>query len=270
MKSKPTNKLLLKIKSKSIVDIDNGNLLSMDIGNSRIKWKVKSSLIAIDLTRDWDNKFVEFLNGKIRVKAVCICSVNERIEKGVIEILNQEGIDYCRVTELMELQRIVDFKIVKGMGEDRKVGLIGAMSYEKPPLITIDMGTAVTVNVLSRDGKCLGGVILPGAFTQMKSLEQNTWGLRKVDFKITKGVLGLDTSKALSNGIVYGLEGSILNIVNRIKREYTDLRRAKVILTGGGAKVLSEILERAGLKFKFQEDLVLKGIEKLYNEVRNY
>lgn len=260
---------LIGYKSKSNHNTDLKYLLALDIGNSRIKFRFKGKIQSFLTEKKWEKEFAYFLiENKGLIECACICSVNEVIAKKVIDLLKENGITYFRCSDLLEKQKVVNFKKVKGMGEDRKVGMIGAMKYAKPPIITIDMGTAVTINVLGIGGDCFGGVILPGAYTQMKSLANETSGLEEVELKVTKKVLGLSTDRAISNGIIYGLEGAIVNIVNKIRKEHKELAGATVILTGGGSRILMKILVKSGFKFLFKDDLVLTGIEKLFTKLK--
>ncbi|ROL62420.1 type III pantothenate kinase [Bacteroidetes/Chlorobi group bacterium ChocPot_Mid] len=268
MKTESARKsLLIENKSKIQKNHDFKHLLSLDIGNSRIKCRYKGIIQAFIIDKKWEKGLTEFLEvNQGLIDCACICSVNEVTGKRVFGLLKSYGIAYLRCSDLLTKQKFVNFKKVKGMGEDRKVGLIGASYYMKPPIITIDMGTAITINALGREGVCLGGVILPGAYTQMESLAVKTWGLEEIELKVTKKVLGLNTEKAISNGIVYGLEGAVFNIVSRIRKEYKELAGAKVILTGGGTSLLMKKLRESGFEFIYKEDLVLIGIEKLFAE----
>ena len=60
------------------------------------------------------------------------------------------------------------------LGSDRWAALIAAWEIEKKPCLVISTGTAVTIDVLSKSGKFLGGVILPGFHLMTKSLLAGT------------------------------------------------------------------------------------------------
>ena len=60
------------------------------------------------------------------------------------------------------------------VGADRVANAYGAKKKYSLPAIIVDIGTATTFDIVSKDGDFLGGVIMPGLNLQFKSLNSNT------------------------------------------------------------------------------------------------
>jgi len=286
----------MKIEEKRV--IDPRDFIAVDIGNSRIKLLYSDEMTSIDIKEGWQVLFNNYLKGVFQLAKgsltkdsltqeslsiyslnVCVSSVNDRVEKelrGILDWVNDPSFHFqvVNTNDVLDTQKIVDFSLVSGMGSDRKLGLIGALDYIKAPLITVDIGTAVTINTLDKYCICRGGVIFPGPYTQVKSLAERTSGLAgitglgEVDMCVAAEINGLDTLTAMSNGIIYGVCGSIKEIIRLIKFQNPEMVKAKIIMTGGGAELIKWVLKTwvndpLDFNFRYEEDLVLRGILKI-------
>jgi pantothenate kinase type III len=239
------------------------NLLAIDIGNSRIKLLYQNEISSIEIKDQWQNKIKSFLITLNNTLAAGISSVNIKVKEQVERMLTELKIPIINCKDILSKQSIIDFSQISGMGDDRKLGLIGAIDYEKPPLITIDIGTAVTINLLDKDRICRGGLIFPGPYTQVKSLANDTSDLELIEIEVTAQINAFNTQTAISNGIIYGIYGSVKEIIRIIQKQNPDFKNAKIIMTGGGATLPSYIMIANDFKFILRNDLVLKGIIKL-------
>ena len=246
---------------------ENEKLALIDIGNSRFKFFYDNTLNLFNYVDSWQSEFSSFLNNLALVpNIVILSSVNGNIRKQIETVLNDYSITVINSKMLLDKQNIIDFSDISGMGNDRKSGLIGALNYHKPPLITVDCGTAVTINVLNESNKCLGGVIFADIYTQAKGLSHNTADLREVDLYFEKKILGKNTEQALRfgivNSVIYGVKGIVGEI---IKREFGN-KKVPIILTGGSAIILAKGLRDWEYNFEIKENLVLEGLSFLYRK----
>ena len=64
----------------------------------------------------------------------------------------------------------IDTDFPEQVGQDRIADAVGAGLFFEPPYIAVDMGTAVTIDLVDARGRYAGGVIAPGmhAFTDCK------------------------------------------------------------------------------------------------------
>lgn len=121
------------------------------------------------------------------------------------------------------------------LGADRWVAVIGARAHALKrgfvgPVLTVMVGTAVTVDALSTEGQFLGGLILPGHGIMLRALEGGTAGLRVPTGEVRD--FPTNTSDALTTGGTFAITGAI----ERMHRLLTKREgRAPMLLMTGGA-----------------------------------
>jgi type III pantothenate kinase len=240
-----------------------------DIGNSRIKLLIGSSYQAFSYSQAWEIMTEEFLtllaDGPVMLG---YSSVNSEYLNLFKEIASRfKDLILKDVKEFLPMQIHLQYEHIEGIGEDRLLGLFGAMHHISPPLITVDCGTAVTVNAVDGNGKCLGGAIFAGINTQLDGLAAAAEGLNKIDLQTETQDLGINTVQALSTGIIKSIAGGIIEIVNGIFKSEFHGRKVPVFLTGGHAVLIAKALKNAGFPFQVNPTLVLDGIIYLTNDV---
>ncbi len=121
--------------------------------------------------------------------------------------------------------------------------------------VVIDFGTALTFTAVSAHGELLGVTILPGIRTAIKALFENASMLPEVKLAKPATVIGKDTVTAIQAGIVYGYEGILLNIMDKLRTELGP--ETKFIATGG----LSVFADMFSVKFDLiNKNLTLEGL----------
>ncbi len=148
------------------------------------------------------------------------------------------------------------------IGADRIAGAIGAVhaaasSGGAKNLIVVDMGTATTVDVITKNSEYLGGAILPGAAMSVHALSEGTAQLPSVEVVQPKNVCGSSTIEAIQSGVFYGQAGAVRELVSKMEESVFGGERAFVIGTGG----FSRSFESAGLFDLVLPDLVLQGLK---------
>jgi len=123
------------------------------------------------------------------------------------------------------------------VGADRVVNAAAAHHLYKTPVIIVDLGTATTFDVVSKEGDYLGGVIAPGINTAAEALFTQAAMLPRVELIPPKHAIGSNTVSAMQSGIVFGYVGLIEGLVARIQQELDD--KAKVVATGGWAEIIA-------------------------------
>ena len=260
----------MTIKKKSTKQKDTIMLVAVDIGNSRIKIKTRTEKVAFEYDKEWEKNLSKFLD-KISDNEILTCysSVNKYRLRSFLKIVKNYVIQPYSAGVLAREQRVLKYQHIKGIGIDRALGMIGAITHYKPPFITVDCGTAVTINAVNKNYECLGGAILPGIDTQIKALKEHTAGLKKIEIStssknikasLLKKIVGKDTSSAISSGVIFGVTASIRDIVDKIIEQEFKGSNVKVILTGGGMDLINKVLKSTGINFHLKKDLVLDGL----------
>ena len=150
----------------------------------------------------------------------------------------------------------IGYAVPKSLGADRTAAyhLYGA------PAIVVDMGTATTFNVISREGVFLGGAIAPGMKTSLDALVSRASQLPLVELSLPSSPIGTNTITNMQSGIIYGYRGLVENIIKEIKKEIGE--DATVIATGGLTSVI--LSEETEFIDHYDRALTLKGLQILY------
>jgi type III pantothenate kinase len=152
----------------------------------------------------------------------------------------------------------INVKSKKQLGSDRIANAIGAKKFKN--CLIIDFGTATTFDVIKNE-VYEGGVIAPGIKLSIMNLNKNTALLPLINLKKKQKTYGKNTKEALNAGFVWGYEGLINNIINKIISK--DKTKYKIILTGGYASFFKKVIKR---KISIDQDITIKGIAKVYKE----
>ncbi|GAB1370764.1 hypothetical protein MASR1M45_08260 [Candidatus Kapaibacterium sp.] len=245
------------------------SILFADIGNSRIKLFKEGVKNAYHYkNNDFATQLSSYLQLE-RFEKVVYSSTSTNVENIFLTFVrNKKVFDSVNVKELLTNQNIINLSNVKNMGQDRWLGLMGAIAYAEPPIITIDCGTAVTVNVLDYKYDVLGGAIFAGAYTQKNTLASLSEKLFFPKMNFTANQIGQDTPSSISYGIVFGIAGAVQKIIENIKSTF-GFNNPSIFFTGGyGGKILTH-LEDVFPNAIYDENLVFRGMAKLYENVND-
>ncbi|MDC0943080.1 type III pantothenate kinase [Pelagibacteraceae bacterium] len=167
-----------------------------------------------------------------------------------------------KILEIKEfdLKKIININVKnkKQLGSDRIANAIAAKQYKN--CLILDFGTATTFDVI-RNKVYEGGVIAPGVKLSIMNLNKSTALLPVINLKKNQKTYGKNTKEALNAGFVWGYEGLINNILNKII--FGEKIKYKIILTGGYASFFKEIIKK---KISIDQDITIKGITKVYKE----
>jgi type III pantothenate kinase len=127
------------------------------------------------------------------------------------------------------------------VGIDRLLGAVAAKAMVPPgsPAITVDVGTAVTVNLIDPDGAFQGGAIFPGPRLMSRALHEFTAKLPRVELSgpARDPGPGKNTAAAIRLGLESALVGGVRTVIGRLA---ADRFRAPawLFLTGGAHHLL--------------------------------
>ena len=146
------------------------------------------------------------------------------------------------------------------LGSDRIAAAVGAVARMGKPCLVADLGTAVTVDAVSREGTFLGGAILPGIGLGLQALHGGTAALPKISWEgIPASSIGRDTEEGLGAGVYWGLAAAVEGLAGRHRRELRE--PAPLVVTGGWAQVL---LPAFTLPVIHLPHLTLEGLREIY------
>ncbi len=137
--------------------------------------------------------------------------------------------------------------------------MIGARAELRGAICVVDVGTAVTIDALDKDGQHRGGQILPGLQLMTGALEKETsdigpTGRAGKDPGKGMQLFAKSTSAASYNGSLGAVCGAVERAVKTMRAEGF---RPKIVLTGGDA---SRILKQLDGNVLHRPHLVLQGL----------
>lgn len=159
----------------------------------------------------------------------------------------------------------VDFSDVdtRTLGADRIANAVEAAAICTPPILILDAGTAVTLEIVDADRRFRGGFIAPGRALQRLALRNGTAQLPDVPIGDNAPVFpGTDTASAIAAGIDLGLVGTVLHLI-ALARQALDSPECPVLTTGRDAEYLHSSVPELVIA---PPDLALRGLARIAKE----
>lgn len=145
------------------------------------------------------------------------------------------------------------------VGSDRIVIAVAALAQYEPPLMLIDMGTAITIEIVEKNRVYAGGVIMPGARTALDALTSHTAQLPGISLDTPGKVVGKNTVDCMRSGIMYGTASMIDGMIDRMQEELG--HTSTLVATGGLSPLIIPLCKHDIL---INENLLLEGLNVIY------
>ncbi len=146
------------------------------------------------------------------------------------------------------------------IGQDRLVVAFAASRVYGNPVLVVDFGTALTFDLVNKNGRYEGGLIFPGLRLGAEALARNAALLPHVTINPVKGKapIAKNTRDSINRGMLFGYAAACDGIIARFKKKYS--RALKVIATGGDAALIT----RHSSQIKTVcPDLIFEGLLRL-------
>lgn len=238
------------------------DMIGIDVGNSRIKagyfrGKALKEVVVIptagvrkfSLPPAWEDIHPEYIG-----IASVVPGANRAIKEKIGKVFKGADVSFIKPSDC---GIPLSIKNPGSVGVDRVLNCLAALKLFGPGMVVVDIGTAVTIDILTKSGKFAGGVIMPGPQLWLNSLLSAAMikNGKRADAKIP----GRDTGEAISAGAEYGLPGAINGILERIFKKYPS---AGLVVTGGGSlKAAKHIVFQKHLR----RHLTLEGIYHVFS-----
>ncbi len=247
-------------------------ILALDIGNTQLSGGVYKDDAIVLTFRCATTKGTSsdelgiFLRSVLRENGIDSAAINKIACCSVVPSLNyaltSACVKYFGIEPLMIRSGIktglkLRYANPKEIGADRIAAAIGAVAgHPNENMIVVDMGTATTVDVITKNSEYYGGAILPGITMMMHALSSGTAQLPTVEIVRPEKACGSSTVQAIQSGLFYGSLGSIRELISRYTEEAFGGEKPLVIATGGFAY----LFENSGLFDAVKPQLVLDGL----------
>ena len=241
-------------------------MLLVDAGNTRIKWRIVAGRTlrasgavptanVADLAQAWRP---HRLTG-----AVLSCVADAATQAGLSRLIAELGLAaHWLVAEREKYGLLNLYDAPEKLGADRYAALIAAARLQLGDCVVVSVGTATTVDMLSRNNEFLGGVIIPGPDLMRAAL---LGGTGQIESRMQGDAPGANsvgnlflpprnTDTAVGMGIALAQAGVVNAVCERMPGVVAPPR---VILTGGARARIRGWLSRELIEI---EDLVLEGL----------
>lgn len=240
---------------------DDSQIIAVDIGNSRIKLGRFAAEDAGEVlpqpeaavqvaTAGWDEDELRTLfAGTAPAEFHWLLGSVNRPATAVLQAwLAAQAVPESKIRLLAhrDLPLTIALAAPEKVGIDRLLGAVAAnhLRGADQPAIAIDVGSAITIDLIDADGAFRGGAILPGIGMGARALHTFTDLLPQSELSdLTASPpepVGTDTVSAIHAGLFWGAIGSMREIVYRVQQRLD--QQPLVLLTGGAAPLVSELL----------------------------
>ena len=140
---------------------------------------------------------------------------------------------------------------------------VAALEKFEPPIVTIDMGTATTIGVISEGRNYEGGMLLPGVNVSLEALSRRAAQLPAISLQHPKVLIGKTTEDCMRSGIVYGTAGMLDGVIDRIREVLPQGETPTIVATGSNAPVIVRYCRNKVLYDKY---LLMEGLWDIYQK----
>lgn len=197
------------------------------------------------------------------LRGIAFCSVVPEATERLERIFERASFP-CSVFHLTSEKKLgvaISYPRPSEIGQDRLANAAGAHALVGSPAVVIDMGTAVTFDIVTEQGGYEGGIIAPGVEVMRRYLHEQTALLPLLDDNLdVPRSIGQSTLEAMRIGVVIGFGGMIQALLVAVLAELTARgeRTPRILATGGSADLLKKSLNQ--FSFDVVPDLTLRGL----------
>ena len=233
-------------------------ILAIDAGNTRIKWGVfdgaKWNPCGALPTAEAERLREKWSSIDAPVSAIASNVAGPEVQRQIQLACEASGWPLTTIAaQPSQLGVTSGYRDYKQLGSDRWAGLIAAHHAHRGHKLVVNAGTALTIDMLTADGRFEGGLIVPGPQLMRRSLDRGTAGLR-----LTEGdfdPVPRSTPDAITTGAVQACAGAIARTAQAMGDRGSP---PEVIVISGGAA--AEILPHLPRHAVLEENLVLDGL----------
>ena len=218
--------------------------LYVDIGHSAVKWRTHDSEVFSESIDKFSEKSLPD-NQSVWLSAVA--------HPQIVEAINMKFSNVEVVKSLSHFGSLtIAYKEPLDLGSDRFLAMLGALKhFPNRNLLIIDIGSALTIDVVNDIGEHQGGMIMPGLDALRGSFAKFATNNKKFNSSNLKS----STDEAWLSGTQAMFISSIKEQINTYETEHPD---GIVTLTGGSVRSLISELPKT---VNYFDNLVLDGLE---------
>ena len=207
-------------------------VLVIDAGNTSIKVGHFQEDTLVDVHRFSNNdmdKFYSYLDENNSSSRVLSSVLSDKATKIIVEKTNS-----FLVTTETSLPIRLEYGTKNTLGVDRMCNAVATSARLKTEFgVSIDIGTCIKFDLVSKKNGYLGGSIAPGINLRYKALNEYTGKLPLLSNKSVTQLVGNDTNSSIQSGVLNGINAEINGLIKMYSEQYNDLT---FFMTGGDAR----------------------------------
>jgi type III pantothenate kinase len=207
-------------------------VLVIDAGNTSIKvghFQEDTLLSVHRFSHEEMDKFYLFLDENNSSKRVLSSVLSDKVTKNIVEKTNS-----FLVTTETSVPINIEYGTKNTLGVDRMCNAVATSARLKTEFgVSIDIGTCIKFDLVSKNDGYLGGSIAPGINLRYKALNDYTGKLPLLSNKSTTQLVGNDTSSSIQSGVLNGMNAEINGLIKMYSEQFSGLT---FFMTGGDAR----------------------------------
>ncbi len=249
-------------------------LLTVDIGNTtvcfsglertetedyRVVFSSKRDTDPARTPEDWEMALHEIL-GEYTFEGAVLSSVVPEVTQPVCTAVEAYlGYTPMQVNAHTDTGLTIRVPEPEKLGADRLVDAAWVAANYPLPAVTVDLGTATTMNVLGPGGVFLGGAIALGVETSLHTLGSMAAQLPPLEVSTPETLIGKTTEECMRVGAITGTAAVIDGLVSGVENR---LGPVTLVLTGGLSRWVSPLCRHAHV---CDPQLLPKGLALIYD-----
>jgi len=204
------------------------------------------------------NLWMDSLDGIKHVSVACVCDpMTEHFEKLF------PGKSIFQIDSAMDVGLDISYEPKSSLGADRFANIVAFKRRYKTTGIIVDIGSALTIDLVDKNGTFKGGIIFPGPGLSSKVLGSGTNRLPEIIMAQSIKKWGNSTEESIRCGIYSGYKVLVNGLVEDAKREFFG-GDATVVVTGGWSDLWKQ--DWHGIDI-YDKNLTLAGVGDIYHIV---
>ncbi len=236
------------------------NLL-FDLGNTNTKIAIyeNNEMVESETLKELNINDIKKLKETYPINNVILSSVIN-YKKEIKKYLQNNFTNFIELNSDTPIPIEITYKSKQTLGNDRIATSVGANNiFRNTNVLVIDIGTAITYDLINSTNQFVGGNISPGVTLRLKSLHEHTKKLPLVQKSEKFKLIGKNTNNAILFGVENGIMFEIEGYIKHLQKEYNNL---KIFLTGGDMFLFEKMIKNP---IFVKSNLLFHGLNRILN-----